>query len=31
MKPVFVARTKEQKERQRAYFFWWKQDKNQRT
>ena len=30
MKPVFVARTKEQKERQRAYFFWWKQDKNQR-
>ena len=24
MQPVYVARTKEQKQRQNAYFFWWK-------
>ena len=27
MKPVFVARTKAEKERQRSYFFWWKNEK----
>ena len=27
MQPVFVAKTKEQKERQRNYFFWYKKDK----
>ena len=27
MQPVYVARTKEQKARQNAYFFWWKNNK----
>ena len=27
MQPVYVAKTKEQKERQRNYFFWYKKDK----
>ncbi len=26
MKPVYVARTKEQKQKQNSYFFWWKPD-----
>lgn len=26
MKPVYVARTKEQKQKQNSYFFWWKQE-----
>lgn len=30
MQPVYVARTKEQKQKQNAYFFWWKPDKARR-
>lgn len=30
MKPVYVARTKEQKQKQNSYFFWWKPDKERK-
>ena len=30
MKPVYVARTKEQKQKQNSYFFWWKPEKQRK-